>query len=134
MNGSELRDHAFDEMHHRLRQVRSYSLLDRDGSKTTVHAALIAGDELTESNPFNQKTLSLAGDALLPRSEDILFPWIDAMDGKQTLLTLAQVRSLAEGLTAFQKVMYDFLDKVWAEIDAGVITTFEQVDHSSWPT
>jgi hypothetical protein len=133
MNGSELRDHAFDEMHHRLRAVRSYSLLERDGSTTTVHAAIKRSDQLTERNPFNQKTLSLAADALPPKSEDILFPWIDAMDGKQMRLTLAQVRSLAESMTAYQKAMYDFLDKVWGEIDAGVITTFEQVDHAAWP-
>jgi hypothetical protein len=33
MNGNQLRIHALDEMHHRLRQVRSYSLVDEDGSK-----------------------------------------------------------------------------------------------------
>jgi hypothetical protein len=72
MNGSELLNHAFDEMHHRLRQVRSYSLLDRDGSKTTVHAALTTkGDELTESNPLNQKTLSLVADT---SDDGTLFP------------------------------------------------------------
>jgi hypothetical protein len=50
MNGSELHNHALDEMHHRLRQVRSYSLLNRDGSETIVDAALITkGDGLTES-------------------------------------------------------------------------------------
>jgi hypothetical protein len=48
-----------DEMHHRLRQVRAYSLLAEDGSKITVHAALIKGDPPTVSNPANQKTLSL---------------------------------------------------------------------------
>ena len=30
--------------------------------------------------------------------------------------------------------MYDFLDKLWGEIDFGVITTFEQVDHAAWPS
>ena len=132
MNGSELHNHAFDKMHHLLRQVRSYSLLNRDGSETIVHAALITkGDELTESNPLNQKTLSLVADA---SDDGTLFPWIDAMDGKQTLLTLAQVRSLAESQTAFRNAMYDFLDKVWADIDAGVITKFEQVDYADWPS
>jgi hypothetical protein len=29
-----------------------------------------------------------------PLNDDTLFPWVDAMDGKQMLLTLAQVRSL----------------------------------------
>jgi hypothetical protein len=56
------------------------------------------------------------------------------MDGKQSLLTLAQVRSLAESQTAFRNAMYDFLDKVWADIDARVITTFEQVDYADWPS
>jgi hypothetical protein len=132
MNGSELHNHAFDDMHHRLRQVRSYSLLNRDGSETTVHAALITkGDELTESNPLNQKTLSLVADA---SDDGTLFPWIDAIDGTQSLLTLAQVRSLAESQTAFRNAMYDFLDKVWGDIDAGVITTFEQLDYADWPS
>jgi hypothetical protein len=132
MNGSELHNHAFDEMHHRLRQVRSYSLLNRDGSETIVHAALITkGDELTESNPLNQKTLSLVADA---SDDGALFPWIDAMDGKQSLLTLAQVRSLAESQTAFRNAMYDCLDRVWADIAAGVITRFEQVDYADWPS
>ena len=63
MNGHELRDQAFEEMHHRLRQVRSYSLLDKDGSKIAVHAALVKSDPPTVSNPANQKTLSLAADA-----------------------------------------------------------------------
>jgi hypothetical protein len=44
MNGNALRNHALDEMHHRLRQVRSYSLVDEDGSKITVHAALVKSD------------------------------------------------------------------------------------------
>jgi hypothetical protein len=132
VNGSELHNHAFDEMHHRLRQVRAYSLMDQDGSKTIVHAALITkGDELTESNPLNQNTLHLAADAV---NHDALFPWIDAMDGKQSLLTVAQVRSLAESQTAFRNAMYDFLDKVWGDIDAGVITMFEQVDYAAWPS
>jgi hypothetical protein len=130
----ELRTYALDQLHHRLRQVRSYSLLDAAGSKTIVHAALIESDEVTESNPFNQKTLNLAADALLPKSEDITFPWIDAEDGKQMLLTLAQVRSLAESLTAFRTDMYDFLDKICGEIDAGVITKFEQIDYAAWPS
>ena len=30
--------------------------------------------------------------------------------------------------------LLDLLDKVWGEIDAGVITTFEQVDHAAWPS
>ena len=132
MNGSELHNHALDEMHHRLRQVRSYSLSNRDGSVSTVRAALVTkGDELTESNPLNQNTLNLAAGA---SDDGALFPWIDAMDGKQTLLTLAQVRSLAESQTAFRNAMYDFLDKVWADIDAGVITKFEQVDYADWPS
>ena len=131
MNGSELHNHAFDEMHHRLRQVRSYSLLDRDGS-ITVHAALVTkGDELTESNPLNQNTLNLAAGA---SDDSALFPWIDAMDGKQSLLTLAQVRSLVESQTEFRNAMYDFLDKVWGDIDAGVITRFEQLDYADWPS
>jgi len=132
VNGSELHTYAFDEMHHRLRQVRSYSLLDRDGSKTTVHAALTTkGDELTESNPLNQKTLNLAANAT---DDGTLYPWLDAMDGKHSLLTLAQVRSLVESQTAFRNAMYDFLDKVWADIDAGVITKFEQVDYADLPS
>jgi len=113
---NELRTYAFDEMHHRLRQVRSYSLLDEAGSKITVHAALIKSDPLTESNPLNQETLSLAADATTADAGR-LFSWVDAMDGKHTLLTLAQVRSLAESMTAFQTDMYDFIDKVCGEID-----------------
>ncbi|HZZ25302.1 MAG TPA: hypothetical protein VFE60_23300 [Roseiarcus sp.] len=131
MNGNELRNHAFDEMHHRLRQVRSYSLLNRDGSKITVHAAIIKSDPVTESNPLNQKTLSLAAAAA---DDDTLYPWLDSMDGRQIMLTLAQVRSLAESLSAFDRTMYDFLDKIWGEIDAGEITKFEQVDHAAWPS
>ena len=30
--------------------------------------------------------------------------------------------------------MYDFLDKLSGEIDSGVITTFDQVDHAAWPS
>jgi hypothetical protein len=56
------------------------------------------------------------------------------MDGKQRLLTLAQVRSLAESQTAFRNAMYDFLDKVRGDIDSGVITRFEQVDYADWPS
>ncbi len=32
------------KMHRRLRPVRSYSLVDEDGSKITVHAALVKSD------------------------------------------------------------------------------------------
>jgi hypothetical protein len=128
----ELRGYALDQMHHRLRQVRSYSLLSDAGSRTTVRAALTEGDELTESNPFNQKTLNLAADATA--DPEGLFSWVDAMDGKQRVLTLAQVRSLAESLAAFRTGMYDFLDKICGQIDSGVITTFDQVDHAAWPS
>ena len=127
----ELRTYALDEMHHRLRQVRSYSLLDEDGSKITVHAALVKSDPPTVSNPANQKTLSLAADAV---DDGALFSWLDEEDGKPQLLTLAQIRSLAESLSAFETDMYDFLDKLCGEIDFGVITTFEQVDHAAWPS
>ncbi len=128
---SELREYAFEEMHHRLRRVRSYSLLDEGASKITVHAALVKSDQLTVSNPANQKTLSLVTDAA---DEGTLFSWLDEEDGKPQLLTLAQVRSLAESLTAFETTMYDFLAKISSEIDAGVITTFEQIDHAAWPS
>jgi hypothetical protein len=127
----ELRNYALDAMHHRLRQVRSYSLLHEDGSKIIVHAALVRSDPPTVSNPLNQKTLSLAADAA---DDGALFSWLDEEDGEQSLLTLAQVRSLAESLAAFETDMYDFLDKICGEIDSGVIITFEQVDHASWPS
>ena len=78
---SELRDYAFEEMHHRLRQVRPYSLLDEDGSKITVHAALVKSDPPTVSNPANQKTLSGAADAA---DDGTLFSWLDEEDGKQS--------------------------------------------------
>ena len=42
--------------------------------------------------------------------------------------------SLAESQTAFRNAMYDFLDKVWGDIDAGVITRFEQLDYADWPS
>ena len=128
---SELRDYAFEEMHHRLRQVRLYSLLDNDGSKITVHAALIKSDPPTVSNPANQKTLGRAADAA---DDGTLFSWLDEEDGKPQLLTLAQIRSLAESLSAFETDMYDFLDKLCGDIDSGVITRFEQVDHAAWPS
>jgi hypothetical protein len=131
MNGNDLRNHAFDQMHHRLRQVRAYSLVDLNGVKTTVRAAIIKSDPLTESNPLNQKTLDLAAAAT---DDGALFQWLDATEGKQSLLTRAQVRSLAESLSAFRNAMYDFLDKIWGDIDAGVITTFEQVDYAAWPS
>ena len=83
------------------------------------------------SNPANQKTLSLAADAA---DDGALFSWLDEEDGKPQLLTLAQIRSLAENLSAFETDMYDFLDKLSGEIDSGVITTFEQVDHAAWPS
>ena len=63
-----------------------------------------------------------------------MFQWLDATEGKQSLLTRAQVRSLAGSLSAFQNAMYDFLDKIWGDIDAGVITTFEQIDYAAWPS
>jgi hypothetical protein len=126
----ELRNYALDEMHHRLRQVRSYSLLGEDGSKI-VHAALGKSDPPTVSNPANQRTLSLAADAA---DDGTLFSWLDEEDGKPQLLTLAQIRSLAESLSTFETDMYDFLDKLCGEIDSGVITTFEQVDHAAWPS
>jgi hypothetical protein len=126
----ELRNYALDEMHHRLRQVRSYSLLGEDGSKI-VHAALVKSDPPTVSNPANQRTLSLAADAA---DDGTLFSWLDEEDGKPQLLTLAQIRSLAESLSTFETDMYDFLDKLCGEIDSGVITTFEQVDHAAWPS
>ena len=128
---NELRNYAFDEMHHRLRQVHSYSLLDKDGSKITVQAALVKSDPPTVSNPANQKTLSLAADAA---DDGALFSWLDEEDGKQSLLTLAQIRSLAESLSVFETDMYDFLDKLWGEINSGVITTFAQVDYAAWPS
>jgi hypothetical protein len=128
---NELRNYPLDEMHHHLRQVRSYSLLDEDGSKITVHAALVKSDPPTVSNPANQKTLSLAADAA---DDGTLLSWLDERDGKPRLLTLAQIRGLAESLSAFETDMYDFLDKVCGEIDSGVITTFEQVDHAAWPS
>ena len=127
----ELRNYALDQMHHRLRQVRSYPVLDADGSKITVHAALVKSDPPTVSNPANQKTLSLAADAA---DDGALFSWLDEEDGKPQLLTLAQIRSLAESLSAFETDMYDFLDKLCGEINSGVITTFEQVDHAAWPS
>jgi hypothetical protein len=133
MNGNDLHNHALDAMHHRLRQVRSYSLLDEAGSNMTVHAALIKSDPLTESNPLNQETLSLAADATAA-DPGRLFSWVDAMDGKHMLLTLAQARSLAKSLTAFQTDMYDFLDKICGEIDSGVITKFDQIDYAAWPS
>jgi hypothetical protein len=127
----ELRNYAFDEMHHRLRQVRSYSLLDEDGSKISVHAALVKSDPPTVSNPANQKTLSLAADAA---DDGTLFSWLDEEDGKPQLLTVAQIRSLAESLSAFETDMYDFHDNLCGEIDSGVITTFGQVDYAAWPS
>ena len=127
----ELRNYALDQMHHRLRQVRAYSLLDEDGSKITVHAALVKSDPPTVSDPANQKTLNIAADAA---DDGTLFSWLDEQDGKPHLLTLAQTRSLAESLSAFETNMYDFLDKLSGEIDSGVITTFEQVDHAAWPS
>jgi hypothetical protein len=114
MNGNELRNHALDEMHHRLRQVRSYSLVDEDGSKITVHAALVKSDPLTVSNPANQKTLLAANGG----DDGTLLSWLDEGDGKQQLLTLAQIRSLAESLSAFETDMYDFLGKVCGETPA----------------
>jgi hypothetical protein len=82
-------------------------------------------------NPANQKTLNLAAGA---SDDGTLFSWLDEEDGKQSLLTLAQIRSLAESLSAFETTMYDFLAKVSGDIDSGVITTFEQVDHAAWPS
>ena len=78
----ELRTYALDMMHHRLRQVRSYSLLDEDWSKIIVHAALVKSDPPTVSNPANQKTLNLAAGAT---DEGALFSWLDEEDGKQSL-------------------------------------------------
>ena len=127
----ELRNYALDQMHHRLRQIGPYSLLDGDGSKITVHAVLVKSDPPTVSNPTNQKTLSLAADAA---DDGTLFSWLDEEDGKPHSLTLAQIRSLAESLSAFETDMYDFLDNLCGEIDSGVITTFEQVDHAAWPS
>jgi hypothetical protein len=54
--------------------------------------------------------------------------------GSHSCWTLAQIRSLAESLSAFETDMYDFLDMLCGEIDSGVITTFEQVDHAAWPS
>ena len=53
----ELRTYALDQMHHRIRQVRAYSLLAEGGSKITVHAALVKSDPPTVSYPANQRTL-----------------------------------------------------------------------------
>ena len=128
---NELRTYAFGEMHHRLRQVRTYALLNEDGSKITVHAALVKSDPPTVSNPTNQKTLSLAADAA---DDGTLFSWLDEEDGKPHLMTLAQIRSLAESLSAFETDMYNFFDKICGEIDFGVLTTFEQVDYAAWPS
>jgi hypothetical protein len=127
----ELRTYALDQMHHRIRQVRAYSLLAEGGSKNTVHAALVKSDPPTVSYPANQRTLSLAADAA---DNGALFSWLDEEDGKLQLLTLAQIRSLAESLSAFETDMYNFLDRLSGEIDSGVITTFEQVDHAAWPS
>jgi hypothetical protein len=127
----ELRNYALDEMHYRIRQVRAYSLPAEGGSKITVHAALVKSDPPTVSNPANQETLGRAAGAA---DEGTLFSWLDEEDGKPQLLTLAQIRSLAESLSAFETDMYDFLDRLSGEIDSGVITTFEQVDHAAWPS
>ena len=51
------------------------------------------------SDPANQKALSLAADAV---DDDTLFSWLDEEDGKPQLLTLAQIRTLAESLSAFE--------------------------------
>jgi hypothetical protein len=126
MDGTELKAHVLGELRRRLRVPRSYSLLDEDGSRTTVHAAIIESDPLTVSNPANQKTLVAANNGTS-------LSWLDERDGKQQLLTFAQVRSLAESLTAFQKNMYDFLAKSYGEIGTGVITTPEQIDEEAWP-
>jgi hypothetical protein len=83
------------------------------------------------SNPANQKTLLAANGG---GDDGTLLSWLDEGDGKQQLLTLAQIRSLAESLSAFETEMYDFLDRLGGEIDSGVITTFEQVDHAAWPS
>ena len=93
---NELRNYALDQMHHRLRQVRSYPVLDADWSKITVHAALVKSDPPTVSNPANQKTLNLAAGAA---DDGTLFSWLDEEDDKQSLLTLAQIHSLAESLS-----------------------------------
>jgi hypothetical protein len=112
---------------------RSYSLLDENGSKITVHAALMNTDQLkvTESNPLNQKTLGRAADAT---DDGAPYLWLDALDSKPKQLTLTQVRSLAESLTAFRLAMYDFLANVYGEIGTGQITTPEQIDHAAWPS
>ena len=128
----ELRERAYEEMHHRLRQVRSYSLFDENGSQVTVYAAIIKSDPLTESNPLNQETLGRAAEAAADGGAPYL--WLDALDVKPKQLTLRQVHSLAESLTAFETGMYDFLDKICGDIDAGVITRFEQVDNADWPS
>src|ERR1700735_2836293 len=110
----ELRTYALDQMHHRIRQIRAYSLLAEGGSKITVHAALVKSDPPTVSYPANQRTLGLAADAADDRA---LFSWLDEKDGKPQLLTLAQIRSLAESLSAFETDMYNFLDRLSGEID-----------------
>ena len=111
---NELRTYALDEMHHRLRQVRSYSLLDGDGSKITVRAALAKSDPPTVSNPANQKTLSIAADAA---DDGTLFSWLDEVDGKPQLMTLAQIRSLGACLLNPGEMGFEPLKPV-GELDA----------------
>jgi hypothetical protein len=134
MDANDLHKHALDELKRRLGLARPYSLDGQDGSRITVHAALIDTDQfkIIESNPANRKTLSLAADAAA--DDGRLFPWLDAMDGKPSLLTLAQVRSLDDNLIAFRTAMYGFLHRVYGEINGGAITTPEQVDQAAWPS
>ena len=128
----ELRNYALDQMHHRLRQVRAYSLLDEDGSQITVHAALVKSDPPTVSDPAQSKNPKHSRRCC--GRYGTLFSWLDAQDGKPHFADPRAGRSLAESLSAFETNMYDFLDKLSGEIDVAVITTFEQVDHAAWPS
>jgi hypothetical protein len=118
-------------MRRRLLRPRSYSLLSEGGLQITVHAAIMEiNSEVTDRNPHNRETLLNAAHAT---GDLMLFPWLD-LGGKQELLTRAQVNCLAKSMTKFNKTMYDFLGKVRGEIDAGAITTPEQIDGADWPS
>jgi hypothetical protein len=132
MDANDLRNHALATLHRRLALPRSYSLTNEDGPRMTVHAAIVEGhpDEVTETNPSNRKELRRSAEA----GNDGTFVWLNAIDGKAESLSLAQIRFLAGRLTEFCRIMYDFNAKVCGEINAGTITTPEQVDRAAWPS
>jgi hypothetical protein len=118
----DLRNHALEELHRRLRIPCEYQLPDDGGGSITVHAAV-------SDNPLDIAALKRTAEAA---DDGKLLPWLWAPNG-YALLTPAQARCLAASVAAFEAVGWGYLGTLLRQIDAGEITTPAQIADAPWP-